>query len=425
MESILRHRGLTPGFINVGFVLMVATRRAPERAHFPALDGCRGVAALAVLVLHVALLSGYASRTENGIGAFLARGDVGVSVFFVLSGFLLYRPFVVARLAQRSSGDLGTYALRRILRIFPAYWVALLVVGYVMDAPAFADPHRLWSHFFLLHIYDNAQLVGGPIQQSWTLATELSFYAFLPVYAWVLARVRRSPRLQLRAEVTGVAALWLGSTTLKVVTIALGADQAQFGQLSTWLPYRLDEFALGMALAVASAWLAARDVPSPDWLAATRTAWASWAVAGLLFVLLCTAIDLPTFPLFTPRESFVVRFVYSFCALCFVAPAVFAPPRTGPVNRLLANRLLLWLGLVSYGIYIWHEAVQDLYLRWSDQPVFGTSVVEMGVATLLGTIPLAALSYYVIERPCIRFGHRRRTTHLDTTHTNPEPSVVP
>lgn len=403
---------------------MVATRRAPERVHFAALDGYRAVAALAVVVVHVALLSGYAHRHENGIGAFLARLDVGVSIFFVLSGFLLYRPFVAARFAERPATELATYARRRFLRIFPAYWAALLIVAYVLRAPAFEGPHQFLPHFLLLHVYATDQLVGGPIQQSWTLATEMTFYAFLPAYAWVLARRRRPPHSQLRAEMAGVAALWVGSTLLKVAVLAAGASHARFGQLSTWLPFRLDEFSLGMGLAVASAWFAHRDAPTPRWLAANRTVWMSWAIAAMLYIGLVTLVDLPILPLFTGRQNFLVRVVYSFCALFFVAPAVFAPARRGPVNRLLANPVMVWLGLVSYGIYIWHEAVQDVYLRWTDQVAFGAPVVEMGLVTVLVTVPIAAVSYYVVERPAMRF-RRAAPVHAAVGVDDPTPTDSP
>lgn len=384
---------------------MVATIRARERVHFRSLDGCRAVASLAVVVVHVALLSGYATRHADGVGAFLARADVGVSIFFVLSGFLLYRPFVAARLDGRSTTDLASYARRRVLRIFPAYWFALIVVAFVLKAPGFEDPHKFWPHFLLLHVYDSEQLVGGPIQQSWSLATELGFYAFLPFYAWLVGRTPREPRRQLRAEVIGVASLWIGSTLLKVITLALGASHARFGQLSSWFPYRLDEFSLGLGLAVASAWVARRAEPLA-WLSRRSTLLASWAVGALLFIALCTLIDLPIFPLFTGKENFLVRIVYSFCGLLFVGPVVFAPEDTGPARRLLGNRLMIWLGLVSYGIYIWHEAAQDLYLRWTDAPIFGTSPISMGVVTLVLTIPAAAVSWYLVERPAMKLRKR-------------------
>ena len=127
-----------------------ARRRAPTvepeldrrsaGTYFPAMDGYRALAALAVLLAHVALLSGIV-RTNTAFGPYLARADVGVSVFFLLSGFLLYRPFVAARLAGRPSGSLGGYVRRRALRILPAYWFALTIVAFVLQAPGFESPH--------------------------------------------------------------------------------------------------------------------------------------------------------------------------------------------------------------------------------------------------------------------------------------------
>ena len=108
--------------------------RRSAGTYFPAMDGYRAVAALAVLLAHVALLSGIV-RTNTTFGPYLARADVGVSVFFLLSGFLLYRPFVAARLAGRPSGSLGGYVRRRALRIIPAYWFALTIVAFVLEGP--------------------------------------------------------------------------------------------------------------------------------------------------------------------------------------------------------------------------------------------------------------------------------------------------
>ena len=119
-----------------------AAGTAPPREHFPALDGFRALAAIGVLLAHVALLSGLNVR-KPGLGHYLARADVGVSIFFLLSGFLLYRPFVAARLAGRPSMGLGAYARRRALRILPAYWVALTIVAFVMHAPRFQGGHSV------------------------------------------------------------------------------------------------------------------------------------------------------------------------------------------------------------------------------------------------------------------------------------------
>lgn len=387
---------------------MVATRREPERVHFAALDGYRAAAALGVVLLHIALLSGYANRTEDGVGAFLARGDVGVSVFFLLSGFLLHRPFVAARLAGRPTMALSAYVRRRLLRIFPAYWVALLLIAYVLRAPSFEGPHEFWPHFLLLHVYDVDQQIGGPIQQSWTLATELSFYAFLPAWVWLLGRRERTPERQVRVELGALVALWAGAHALKLSALAAGVSDANFGWFSIWLPFRIDEFALGMGLAVLSAWFV-HTGERPRWLRSTATVAACWVGAAAVFWFLCTQLDLPIAPLFTARQNYVVRLLYSLVALLLIVPGTIGRRDSGPVRSVFANPVMIWLGLISYGIYIWHEAFQDLYLRWFDEVAFGADPLAMGLVTMALTVPVSAASFYLVERPAMRF---RRSTPL-------------
>ncbi len=373
--------------------------------HLPALDGCRAVAALAVLVNHVGVLSGFNGRSLD-LGPFLARADVGVSVFFVLSGFLLYRPFVTRHLAGAPHRDVSSYARRRLLRIFPAYWVALVVVAFVLRAPPFQDPHSFVAHALLLQVYDGDQVVGGPIQQSWTLATELAFYAFLPCYAWLLARGRRDGRSQLRLEIVGVAVLWLGSNALKLAALASGMSAVRFGQVNTWLPFRLDEFALGMALAVAVAHWDRTGRVRPPWL---RTGWAtvaSWTVALALFWITSTRLGLPPSPVLSAREATAMRGMYSLVALLVVAPAVLAAAPGQLARRVLANRVAVWLGLISYGIYLWHEAFQDLYIRWTGDEVLRAPFLPMLVWTLVLSILAGAASWYLVERPAMGWGRR-------------------
>lgn len=380
-------------------------RGASVEAHLPALDGCRAVAALAVLVNHVGVLSGYSGRSP-GVGQFLARADVGVSIFFVLSGFLLYRPFVADRLAAAPMRDVSSYARRRLLRIFPAYWVALFLVGFVLQAPPFREPHSVVAHALLLQVYDGDQVVGGPVQQSWTLATEVAFYAFLPCWAWLLARRSRSPRDQLRLEVGGVALLWLGSMALKVAALASGMSAQRFGQVNTWLPFRMDEFALGMGLAVAVAWWDHRGRVVPPWLRTTGATLACWAAAAVLFWVTCTRLGLPLSPILSGREAFAMRAMYSFTALLVVVPAVLAARRGQPARWLLANRVAVWLGLVSYGIYLWHEAFQDLYLRWTGDRALQAPFLGMLAWTLAWSVVAGAASWYLVERPVMGWGRR-------------------
>ena len=101
---------------------------APGRPpRFPAFDGLRAIAAVTVVAVHVGFVSGLTPKNPSGVGMYTARLEIGVSVFFLISGFLLYRPFVVAHLAGAPKPRTGAFWLRRLLRIVPAYWLVLFV----------------------------------------------------------------------------------------------------------------------------------------------------------------------------------------------------------------------------------------------------------------------------------------------------------
>ncbi len=95
---------------------------SPSRPpRYPLVDAIRAIAALSVLVFHAANAAYTAVPDQDWLGAVLARFNVGVPIFFVISGFLLYRPFVAARLGGRAAPRVRDYARRRVLRLVPAY----------------------------------------------------------------------------------------------------------------------------------------------------------------------------------------------------------------------------------------------------------------------------------------------------------------
>jgi len=387
-----------------------ASRSSGELAalgdRFPAADGARALAAFGVLLTHVGLLSGF-SFAHPGIGAYLARAEVGVSIFFVLSGFLLYRPFVVRRFAGHPPGETGKYARRRLLRILPAYWVALTIVAFVLRAPPFVEPHSIVAHYLLLQIYDPNQVVFGPIDQAWSLATEVSFYLFLPMWAWLLARRKRPPEQQLKVEVGTLAALWTGCIALNLAVIAMGVSGPRFGQFGTWLPFRIHEFVLGMALAVGSAWLRHRRLELPRAWSGTRLTLMCWGAAVALFWAMATQMGFPLGLDFSPQRALALRVIYSVIGLLIVAPIVLGRQDRGLALKVLANPVAVWLGLVSYGVYIWHKAFQYKYLEWTGQEDLNASFPGMLVATVALSLVAAAGSWYLVERPLMRRRDRR------------------
>src|SRR5437764_15116070 len=144
----------------------------------PLFDSLRAIAALAVLGTHAAVFAGLETSRSSVLRPYAARLDVGVAVFFVVSGFLLYRPFVLARTRGGPRPATGPYAWRRFLRIVPAYWVALTLTT------LWVGTHGVFSGSGIVHYYGLAQAyststLGGGITPAWSLTIELAFYAFL------------------------------------------------------------------------------------------------------------------------------------------------------------------------------------------------------------------------------------------------------
>jgi len=386
---------------------------------FSGFDGLRAIAALMVLATHVWLprppphppppppADKPLATSDSFWAPFFAQLDIGVPVFFVISGFLLYRPFVTARLGDRPAQTPGAFWKRRALRIFPAYWVCLIVVSaFMYHGPLPIDSVKSFlTHAFLLQIYTSDRVVGGPVQQSWTLAVEVAFYAFLPFYAYWIRRVRVRRVSTLAVELTGIGLLYLVSVGYRVALLAADLTPSEYSHYRLFLPGFLDQLALGMGIAVVSAWLAgrARPVEVPRWLAG-----ACWGAALVCFVVVSKGLGLPLGPT-DPRsgaEFMAEQLFRGLFAGFLVLPAVFVARRQGLIHRFLSARVMVFLGLVSYGIYLWHEAWIDQFLHWFDYSLFSAPIGSLAVWTLGLTVATAAVSYWGIERPALRLKGR-------------------
>jgi peptidoglycan/LPS O-acetylase OafA/YrhL len=166
-----------------------------------------------------------------------------------------------------------------------------------------------------------------------------------------------------------------------------------------------------MALAVLSVALQARERPwKPAALVARRPGLA-WLAAGAVFTVLALTVPAPTLreTFYTEGELFRIHSLSAVIAVLVLLPAVAGRDRGGGVRRLLGWRTLAWLGLISYGIYLWHQTlmlwlVDKGALGW----VPGSGFLVLTALTVLLAVSCAAGSYYVVERPLLRFKDPRR-----------------
>ena len=379
-----------------------ALEAAGRPRHFPCFDGLRAIAAVSVVVIHTSFVSGL--TIHSGVGIYTARLEIGVAVFFLISGFLLYRPFAAAHLAGLPSPVLGRFWARRLLRIVPAYWLALTITTYVLDVN---QTRPGWGSVLILYgfgqIYFPDEVFKG-ITQAWSLCTEMSFYLFLPLLAAVTVARRRSLQNQLLRELGVVAALVVISVAFR--DWALHQHGHLAGTMPNWLPANLDLFALGMLLAVVSTWLAETGRrPAVLWHPALP--WVSWAVAGAFFWWV-SHIHIPLDPVYqiSPGRNLLRQALYSGFALFLLLPAVFGPQDRGVIRRLLRNRVMVATGIVSYGIYLWHQAWVSMFLRWSHDRLFSIPFWELFGAVLALAVASAGGSYLLFERPILRLKNR-------------------
>lgn len=380
----------------------------PHHLRFPLSEGIRGIAAIAVLIVHSWIFAGqFDSELAN---RFVVRLDSMVAVFFLLSAFLLYRPMIAHRAGGPASPRTPDYAKRRFLRIFPAYWVALTGLALFLGVNGVFSG-EWWSFYSLteyLHPVTSTSICAGAgyrcgLLQSWTLTVELTFYVVLPLFAAITSRLVRR----------GDVARWMRTVLVLIALLAalsLTLDLLPFDlREKSWFTYtfaaHFDWLGLGLAMAVLSVVYGRREdaLPRPLRILANNPS-ACWAGALALYLITVFAFQPVPFTVaqFSDGEFLGIHLLQCGVAFLLVFPVVFGNPNVGLPRRILANRLLLWLGLVSYGLYLWQVSI-GIELGFGNAR---DSFLTVLAGTVLFALPLAAASYYLIERPLMRWKYR-------------------
>jgi peptidoglycan/LPS O-acetylase OafA/YrhL len=374
-------------------------------SRFPCLDGYRAIAALMVVLTHVGFETG---RSVHGLGhSVLNRCDAGVPIFFVLSGFLLYRPMAYARLSGRDLPTMSDYLVRRGLRILPAYWVSVVLVMTVLQANASVRQHTgEWvAHLLLVQVYGATDRTIG-LEQDWSLCVELSFYLFLPLWPRLLRLLARR-RPSLRVEVVGAVALLVAP----YVWISLCYSSRVLPlQAALWLPGHLDWFVCGMMLAVISVLPAVRPDLSQRWqwlIEVADSPMTCWLGAAAVFAVVVTpAGGRDDLYVMSPWQALSREFLFTLFAVLFLLPGFLGDQKRGLPRLLLRSWPLRQLGTMSYGIFVLHMG--ELFLTYQ---IMGYQIFGGHFWTVLGmvlgmAIVSAYISLRVIELPALRLKKR-------------------
>lgn len=349
----------------------------------PSLTGLRALAAILVVATHAAYTTG--KYTHGYAGLVFSRMEIGVPIFFVLSGFLLFGPWVKATVAGADPPSLSRYAWHRVRRIMPAYAVTVLAAFAVYHfREAGPNPGHTWvglvRNLTLTQIYTDNYMFSHLHQgltQMWSLAVEVAFYVALPFLAYLLLTVVCGRHWRPVLLLTGLAMLALISPAWMVLVHATHflPDGARL-----WLPAYLAWFIGGMALAVLAHVERAR----------------CYGFVALPLALVCffvVSTPIAGEPTTSPRalaEALVKVGFYAVIAVLLVAPPALGD--RGWYTRILGTRTMVWLGEISYEIFLVHLVVMEIamveVLHWR---VYTGSMPVLLVVTLLMTIPVAWL----------------------------------
>ena len=354
------------------------------------LDGLRGVAALAVFVFHAWLytMPGEPASVNRDVPGDYVVHELRIALvsFFVLSGFLLFRPWVKATLGASRRPDLRSYVRARVARVAPAYYVALvgsiaLVWGLAGTPGVRLPPAEALPLYFLFAQNFSEATVLKLDPPMWSLAVEVCFYALLPLFGWAALRAAPTRRGQMLVP--------LGLIALGVAFNWAIAGDGRGLTFSKTLPAMLPYLGLGMLTAVL---LHDRQAGT-----GTRRAWffgglALVAADGVVKALSVNVLDLGLAPV-------IFRDLPSGIGFALLVAALATSLKRG---GMMSGRVLAGIGTVSYGFYLWHVPVL-WWLRGNDllplDPVWGTLVA------FPPSLALALASWFLVERHAIRWAH--------------------
>lgn len=383
------------------------------RIYLDSLTGLRGIAALWVVIWHVWGFAGRPVYTLNLWGTNLdltplvRTGWAGVDIFFVLSGFVLGLAYCQAWLGNRPPVRTREYFRRRLLRVLPAYYVqiaVLLLILFITGAtlPATGD---ILAQLFLVHnIFGDLSAQLNPVY--WTLPVEFNFYLLLPLLAFLVLPTRW---------------LWLLAAAMVIVVLYRYAlyqsliHDFPVSEKVWWLnqlPGRLDQFVAGMAAAWIYSLIREKGFQQSlvyRWRVLLLLAGLGGLGSLAWFIHVTQPIGAVNVAGLTYWGGHWSLFVWhSLFGLCIAILVLVAALGTGVTDFILASRPVMYLGVISYSLYLWHFPL----VKWLHQAKLPLLLPDAPLLNglLWAAIPVllvSSLSYWVVERPFLRIRHSR------------------
>jgi len=388
-----------------------------RRFHIKGADGLRAIACLLVLYHHLTqkMNPDSAPGWFKPIHHFGMRGEVGVSLFFVLSGALLSFPYWKSLLSGESKPRLSHFALARVARIVPATWLNLilctLLALYLYEIPI--DYKLLFSGLFFVNSYHYSTFfpaeLNGPL---WSIGLEVSCYVLLPIVLFFVLKLAKN---FLTAFIS--LALWIAINQLVINPWVIerfmtsqdgkGWDKGLVGGAKEWLPYWnvvsfFSQFLIGSlaALLIAKLQRSSREK--------------KFYFDGGAILLMIAAIALvgqrltPGAPDSFSRQPYLSPFYALLMAFALVgiSQSVF-------LYKIFDNRLFVWISQISFGVYLWHQVVQNILQRSFKENYVYFGVTDLQEWTLMSAIvivaagAIATVSWKFFEKPILNAARRK------------------
>lgn len=376
----------------------MTTQAVPSQRRYEELESYRGIAALLIVIFHAYQYT----REAPGASRYLFEGtllgtvlfslQMLAALFFTLSGFVVFLPFVRAAMSQSRRYSLRGFMVRRFVRIVPAYYAVVILVWTLHYAGMRENWEDLLLHLSFTHVF-SSRYIFWTVGPTWALAIEVLFYLFLllfgPFIYWLgshfTAQKQRALTIGLCVGSLGILSLLYKYWAFYLAQLPEDAFAVYFGPLA-----KLDSFVLGMLLAVVVTYLGDRPLLTYRGALALRLV----GFAGILVL-----------AFFGQAIGLYFHTLFSVAFILIVASTVLAPIGSS-FQRLMQTKPLLTLGLISYSLYLWHEPIlrelgaRNVLISQEPAAFFRNVLILLPLALIAATA-----SYWIIEYPASHLGY--------------------